>query len=55
MGGYGSTQMTIDQLKTLILRYFISYWNNKRISSANGDLPPMVKRQKYYALLQETA
>lgn len=26
-------------------RYFISYRNNRRICSANGRLPPMVKRQ----------
>ena len=27
--------MTVEQLKTLIWRYFISYWNNRRICSAN--------------------
>ncbi len=41
-------KMTIDELKTLIWRYFISYWNNRRICSANAGLPPMVKRQRYY-------
>ena len=54
-GRYDTSTMTIAQLKTLIWRYFISYWNNRRICSANGGLPPMVKRQKYYASLQETA
>ena len=54
-GRYDTSTMTIEQLKTLIWRYFISYWNNRRICSANGGLPPMVKRQKYYASLQETA
>ncbi len=29
--------------------------NNRRICSANGGLPPMVKRQQYYASLQEAA
>ena len=54
-GRYDTTTMTVEQLKTLIWRYFISYWNNRRICSANGGLPPMVKRQQYYASLQEAA
>ena len=52
-GRYDATSMTVEQLKTLIWRYFISYWNNRRICSANGGLPPMVKRQQYYTSLQE--
>ena len=54
-GRYDATSMTVEQLKTLIWRYFISYWNNRRICSANGGLPPMVKRQQYYTSLQEAA
>lgn len=52
---YDTEKMTTDELKTLIWRYFISYWNNRRICSANGGLPPMVKRQQYYNSLKETA
>ena len=52
---YDTDTMTIEELKVLIWRYFISYWNNRRICSANGGLPPMIKRQQYYASLQETA
>ncbi|MCI6041988.1 IS3 family transposase, partial [bacterium] len=26
-------------------------WNNRRICSANGGLPPMIKRQRYYQSL----
>ena len=33
----------------------ISYWNNRRICSANGGLPPIVKRQQYYDSLKEVA
>ncbi len=33
--------MTVEQLKTLIWRYFISYWNRRRICSANSGLPPI--------------
>ena len=47
-GRYDTEQMTIQELKTLIWRYFMSYWNNRRICSANGGLPPMVKRRLYY-------
>ena len=54
-GRYYTTAMTVEQLKTLIWRYFISYWNNRRICSANGGLPPMIKRQKYYDSLQKAA
>ncbi len=50
---YDTEKMTTEELKTLIWRYFISYWNNRRICSANGGLPPMVKRQQYYDSLQE--
>ena len=52
---YDTEKMTIDELKTVIWRYFLSYWNNRRICSANGGLPPMVKRQQYYNSLKETA
>lgn len=52
---YDTEKMTTDELKTLIWRYFISYWNNRRICSANGGLPPIVKRQQYYNSLKETA
>lgn len=52
---YETEKMPTDELKTVIWRYFISYWNNRRICSANGGLPPMVKRQNYYNSLKETA
>ena len=52
---YDTASMTVEQLKTLIWRYFISYWNNRRICSANGGLPPMVKRKRYYDSLQNAA
>ncbi len=48
---HNTEEMTIEELKTLIWRYFISYWNNRRICSANEGLPPMVKRQRYYESL----
>lgn len=52
---YYTENMTTDERKELIWRYFISYWNNRRICSANGELPPMIKRQKYYDSLKKAA
>lgn len=54
-GRYDASKITVDEMKTLIWRYFISYWNNRRICSANGGLPPMLKRQQYYCSLQDAA
>ena len=54
-GRCNTEEMTIEELKTLIWRYFISYWNNRRICSSNEGLPPMVKRQKYYESMDTAA
>ena len=48
-GRMKSTSYTIEELKTIIWRYYMSYWNNRRIFPGNGGYPPMVKRQTYYA------
>ena len=50
-GRYKTEDMTIEELKTLIWRYFMSYWNNRRICSAIGGLPPVLKRELYYRVL----
>ncbi len=52
---YDTSQMTVEELKALIWRYFLSYWNNRRICSANGGLPPMIKRRQYYEALELVA
>ena len=46
---------TIEELKQMVWRYFMSYWNNRRICAANEGLPPMVKRKEYYASIVEAA
>ena len=46
---------TVEELKEMVWRYFMSYWNNRRICTAKGGLPPMVKRQKYYASIENAA
>ena len=54
-GRHDTEKMTVDEVKTIIWRYFISYWNNRRICSANEGLPPIIKRQRYYDSLEEAA
>ena len=54
-GRYDTKKMTISERKTLIWRYFIIYWNNRRICTANGSLLPMVMRQQYYDSLGQDA
>ena len=39
---------TMKELKTMIWRYYMSYWVNRRICTANGGLPPAVRRKLYY-------
>ena len=54
-GRYDTEKMCKDEVKSLVWRYFMSYWNNRRICSANGGFPPMVKRKKYYEELKTKA
>ena len=54
-GRYDSDKMTVEELKSLVRRYFLGYWNNRRICSANGGLPPLVKRQRFYSSLSSPA
>ena len=54
-GRYKTEQMPMAEVKSLIWRYFMSYWNNRRICSANGGLPPMLKRRLYYERLALSA
>ncbi len=48
-------KMTVEELKSLVWRYLMSYWNRRRICSANGGLPPLLKRQRYYSALHSAA
>ena len=49
--GRRSEDYTIEALKTMVWRYFMSYWSNRRICSAIGGLPPAVKRRRFYSAL----
>lgn len=53
--GDKSENYTIEELKAKIWRYFMSYWKNRRICTANGGLPPAVKRKRYYESLNIAA
>lgn len=53
--GRRSEEYTVAELKTMIWRYYMSYWNNRRICSANGGLPPAVKRKRYYEAQKSAA
>lgn len=50
-----SENYTIAELKTMIWRYYMSYWTNRRICSANGGFPPAVKRKLYYQRMNKVA
>jgi len=46
-------KLTIKELKLVIFEYFFGYWNNRRINSAIGGVPPAEKRRKYYENLEK--
>lgn len=52
---FDTKKMTCDELKKLIYYYYMNYWNYRRICSAIGGVPPMVKRGAYYVKLTEEA
>jgi len=42
------SEMSIEAVKTVVWRYFMSYWNNRRVCSANGGIPPVIKRSRFF-------
>jgi len=52
---FDSEKLTVEALKSLVWRCFMRYWDCRRICSANGGLPPLLKRQRYYAALHSAA
>jgi hypothetical protein len=47
--------MTVAEVKSLIWRYYESYWNNRRICSAIGGMPLRIKLERYYDSLKAVA
>jgi transposase InsO family protein len=43
-----TSKMTMAEVKSMVWRYFYSYWNNRRICSAIGGISPMTKRKLYF-------
>ena len=46
-------KMSMEMVKMLVFKYFMGYWNNRRICSANGGYPPALKRARYFETMQE--
>ena len=44
---YNFKKLTKRQAKAIIYDYFIDYWNYRRICSAIGGIPPIIKRNAY--------
>lgn len=47
-GRYKTEKMSIENVKQLVWRYFMSYWNNRRIFTRNGGLSPAEMRKKFF-------
>lgn len=41
---YDTKNMSLDAVKALVFRYFMGYWNNRRINHAIGGMPPNEKK-----------
>jgi len=54
-GRYNTKKMSMEAVKSLVWRYFMGYWSNRRICSAIGGIPPAIKRQRYYESLKNVA
>ena len=52
---YDTDKISKEEIKTIIWRYLMSYWNNRRICTANGGLPPMEKRRRYELSVRKVA
>lgn len=52
---YDTSKMTVTAVKQLIWRYYMSYWNNRRICTSIGGMPPSLKRRQYYDSIRAAA
>ena len=55
MACFDTWKMTCEQLKRVLFYYFLVYWNDRRICSAIGGMPPAVKRGAFYEMLADRA
>ncbi len=49
------SKLSKTEASSIIYDYYLDYWNNRRICSAIGGLPPMIKRGAYYESLADWA
>jgi transposase InsO family protein len=54
MACYDTKKMKCLDLIPLIHFYFLDYWNHRRICSAIGGVPPMIKRNAYFLKLHDS-
>lgn len=54
-GRYDMEKMTMSERKPLIWRYFMNYWNNRRICFSIGGLSPVEKSRRYYEQMADAA
>jgi transposase InsO family protein len=40
--------MSMEEVKSMVFRYFIGYWNNRRISHSIGGLTTLLKRSRFF-------
>jgi transposase InsO family protein len=43
-----TSKTAMAEVKSMVWRYFYSYWNNRRICSAIGGMAPLTKRKLYF-------
>ena len=55
MACFDTRNMTCEKLKRMLFYYFLVYWNDRRICSAIGGMPPAVKRGAFYEMLADRA
>jgi putative transposase len=46
-GRYKTEEMIVEEVKSLVFRYYMGYWNHRRICSAIGGMPPVEKRRRF--------
>lgn len=54
-GRHDTKKMPMEEVKSLVFRYFLGYWNNRRICHAIGGMPPAMKRRLYFESLPAAA
>ena len=52
-GRYDIRKLTKDELKIKIWRYFMSYWNNRRICSTNGVYHQWLREENIILIMKK--